>query len=355
MSVLSVDEIWDSRTGSEELGGHAREGVTRRYTRKFRIFTSDPSDSAQLVLVAPGVPKLEGEYQSGNDNDFSTRCVDVKVTQDPADWLLWYALAEYKSKGPKATDPKRELTGLKKPKDGQSGAKDSQKESDPLQRPPRIRIRSQRWVRVVERDLFGNALENSVEEPFNPPPEKEDIMMAISITQNVATFRIADPVNLYSYVNSGAFFGFPAGCCRQVNISKEDMWEQGKFFYQVTREILCRDEPWNPLKILDVGYRILGNPLPKVIMVRNKDQTLHPATKPQPLNGRGAQAQVPAVLEFGVYPMADFAQLFPGFIPAGLPAGRKPALAPVPLPDKAPGGKVAPDDQGPQLQNKILG
>ena len=90
MSVTSVAEIKEGRSGEWSLGGG------RRWTRTFRVVTDDDRDGGPTVVQASGLPAL-GTFYLTPEGEVDTQAVlqSLVPTQDDQDARLWTVTASY--------------------------------------------------------------------------------------------------------------------------------------------------------------------------------------------------------------------------------------------------------------------
>src|SRR3990167_6284231 len=147
MAIVDVDEIWNGRTGVDETGGKDGEGFIARYERVWRVIVDDQLDGPQKVMRASGIPKLTDPYRAKKSLDLGSLCHRIGARRESGTRLMWIVSASYSSDMEQVGDPKHEVT--KGSGSSSSKAKDSkvQQQSDPLARPPKIRISYQRYLR----------------------------------------------------------------------------------------------------------------------------------------------------------------------------------------------------------------
>lgn len=243
-----VEEHWEGRRAT-----HKADGPTT-YTRVFLVVTDDPLDGAQLVRQATGVPSIGDLYVTETESDDTCVCVSVDPNQDGEDPRKWTVTCEY-------TDETKE---------------------NPVDEPARKTWGSTARRVPLERDLDGDPIVNSANEPFDPPPEDEEYDLTLTITRNEATF---DPLTIRAYqnkVNDAEFFDFPAGEVKCNEIVASDQERDDEAFVQVTYKFQIREGGWQ-LELLDQGFRQLDG----AAVVNILDERGQFLTKPTLLDGNG--------------------------------------------------------------------
>jgi len=310
MAISSVNEIWNGRNGTSELGGKGAEGAIRRYTRVFRVITDDAETGPQAVMYARAggiaIPALTDFYRTRTAIDKGALCNSIQPRQTD-DWKVWEVVCGYSSDNKDVDDPAREVSGAKPGEagGGQAGVKPVDQQSNPLKQSSKVSITYERFTRVPVVDLDGVKVCNSSNEVFDPPEEIEDIRPVVRVTTNEATFDFQRRENNVA-VNRGPFLGFPPGTARMTGLALTEEYEKGIPYFAVTREytIDLIDE-WL-MKFLDVGFRELkevgGVQQLVPIKIKGTDGKLHSVTSPYPLDGNGRKTEgKPAIKTFTVY------------------------------------------------------
>jgi len=310
MGISSVNEIWNGRNGTSELGGKGAEGAIRRYTRVFRVITDDAETGPQAVESARAggtrIPRITEFYKTTRATDRGALCHRIEPRQTE-DWKVWEVVVSYSSDSKDVTRPDHEVSGAgpNEPGGGKAGAKDSGQQSDPLKMPVKVSIGYERFTRIPVVDLKGNKVVNSSNEVFDPPEEIEDIRPVVRVTTNEAQFDYQDRGNRIA-CNRDVFLGFPPGTARMTGLSLTEEFEKGVPYFAVTREYtIDLIDTWL-LKYLDVGFRelklVAGVQQLVPIKIKGTDGKLHSVTSPYPLDGNGRKTEgKPAVLTFTIY------------------------------------------------------
>lgn len=325
MSVVAVNEIWEGRDATEEVGGKTIEGLIRRYTRAFRVQTDDPLDGPQVALYAEctntdgtriKIPNICDRYRTSRSSDQGSLCCKINAKIDQGDWKFWLVTCEYSSDSSDVGDPRRELrSGGDKPKE----PKPAKDKSDPVAKPPKVTTSYERYVRYCVVDLDGKKFATSAGERYDPPPEIEDLRPVIRITYYKADFDPQHPMNGV-YVNAGPFMGFPAGAVKHVPVGATEEWDNGRRYFTVTREFRVDTIDFWKIRALDFGLRVKDGDTYKLPMMKVAPRLglaagEGPINSPVPLNGKGqmvADAKDVFVHTFRVYDTDSFDTFEPG-------------------------------------------
>lgn len=133
---------------------------------------------------------------------------------------------------------------------------------NPLLQAPIIEWLSASTREPIDTDILGNAIVNSSDEPFDPPPKEDFDDLLLRATWNI---RILDANVLLAYkgaVNTdnfnprGSSTGFSAGQAKvMVFVAREIKAISGNFYVELVAEIQFRSDGWKR-KFIDQGYRI---------------------------------------------------------------------------------------------------
>lgn len=175
MSLIWCRENWHGRKGTDA------EQQVRRYVRAFQALTSDPKDGPVTVLAAPELPKIGDGYVTPNEQDLSALCIGRDPVNDDDHPELWQILCDYST--------------LQKEQDAGG--------DNPLLEPAKISGDSERIQKALQyadaKELFlpfsgpidGTKVEgplaitNTANDPFDPPPTRDDDRDVLTITKNL--------------------------------------------------------------------------------------------------------------------------------------------------------------------------
>lgn len=265
MSVVSVNQTWTGRSGDAAGIGSSR--ITRTWLAK----TDNRFDTEIAVLNSGLVPVA---FVSTLPESPYFLCRNVRASQKSETPFAWDVEAEY-SDEPLGKDEK-----------------DRQQNPNPLTRPPKISWDSQQYEKPIEKDTSDEAIMNSANDPFDPPPTMDDARWQISITSNVAVVP-AFVLTLNNKINSsvvnvdGISFAAKTLKVQGLRISEEQL-ENDVLFRVVTFQLHFRPETW-VFKPLDAGFA-------ELVSGEKREILLDDGTKPSapwPLDGSGAKLASP--------------------------------------------------------------
>lgn len=246
MAVIRVNEIHEGRQSQ------AQDTGDRTYSRSFYVWTNSKNDGPLVVRLAPGIPRIGEPYVERNGLvDLAVYCKSVTADQDSSSFYKWKVKCDYSSRSPGGHDP-------------------SENDPNPLLRPCKVKFSSRakkkalEFAALVEFDAEGNEtvtedapVQNTANEPFDPPPEDEVFVGTLVFTRNEPFF---DEALLFGSgylraVNEDQFRSFAPGTCCLANVEATDAWDKaiGKY-YEVAYTVEVDPEGFD-LKLLDAGYR----------------------------------------------------------------------------------------------------
>lgn len=243
MSVVSVGIKPSTLEASED-----RNGV-RKYNFTARIITNALM-GPRAVLNDPLTPALFSPYGPSElgESDSSAKCISRKIKQDSDGELTWELDLEFSSDS--------EAQG---------------KEENPLDELPRYSLQWETRDKVIEQDLDGEPIVNTVGDLFTDPPytEEEDLPVMV-VTRNEASLPVALAMDYKNKVNSDEFYGAEPGKVKLKAITTGELQVQNDVeFYKVTYEFVFNPDGWQP-EILNRGHRA-KNADGKIIDLPNKE------------------------------------------------------------------------------------
>lgn len=253
MAVVECIELAKGRDGDFEARSRAR-----RYTRRFRVRTSDGLDGPAVVQAYLSLPALYSTYTSGNDADTAALVESVRVTG--VGFKLWEAEVTYST-----------IT----PDSGQNA-------ENPLDRNPVVRWSSQSYQVPVVRDVNGRSILNSAGDPFDPPIEREEKRPLLSVERFEMLYSPALAQEYQYAINSDTFVGALAGYARCNAIDGDRHYEKNFYCWRVKYEFEFRREGF-AAQPLDQGFRYLSSG----VAIQAKDAQGSFANSPVLLNGAG--------------------------------------------------------------------
>lgn len=194
---------------------------------------------------------------------------------------------------------------------------------DPLSRPPEINWRTNKYQRVIEKDVNGAAIVNSAEDPFDPALTQRISVPAVDITMNVATFDPKVALGLVDSVNDttgdiAGWDGVAEKGAMLFDARHKSQTENGVAFHRVTysieiagaylREVL--DRGWHRLPSGGETSHYLGGGVFEKVEIVNADGQKPNA--PVLLDGSGGTLEngaAPVFLSFETRDAEDWAPL----------------------------------------------
>lgn len=288
MAVISFAEIWNGRRAAASLD----KFITREYTRVFRVITNDPKDEPWVVGSATGLPILFDPYQGQNGAiDLNSRALRIEPRQSEDDPYIWEVVIEYGTKFENFDPANYETGGYE----------------NPILRPPDIRWSFVSFQKPIDKDLLGNAIVNSAQDPYDPPVTVDDHRPVLTYERNELVFDPELAIAYMDAVNTDVFLGALPGQAKVAGIEAVRVFEHNLFFWRVNYEIHFRREGWD-LIIINRGYHYLDAGESKAI----NDKFGQPVSSPKLLTAAGAvlpQGGTPTDKTFKVYKELPFALL----------------------------------------------
>jgi hypothetical protein len=274
-----------------------------QFTERYKVLVDSIEDDALVIKAHASCPAIGDSYAYGSSTDTSSRATSIRITPlggqydgpsgNSGEWA-WDVEVTYSRKGETVENP--------------------------LDRPAKVYYDMDQYDVPLERDLDGNAVLNSAEQPFDPPVLKEDNRLIIRIEKNLATFDSTVAELFENAVNSATFLGFATNSLRITKISASPQ-EDAVYgdYYAVTTEIQRRPieyvghEP-HQASILDMGRYELYAPGGDVSSRWSPilDTEGQHVTDAVALDGFGrvkSASAAPVYLPFRRYPTYDFNSL----------------------------------------------
>jgi len=240
MSVLAISEIYDGRSGTKQL-----EKFQRKYSRVFLVETSTSADNASVVLAAS--PVAIGASYPGDTNCL---CKSLSARQREK-YTLWELQCDYDSD--MKTDP-------------------TTQNENPTLRVPSWRVSFEKYKQAVKEDLDGEAVVNTVGDPFLPPVEIDKTSIKLQYETNIANFDIVTANSYVDKINDADWFpplcpaGFLKWSVKCDSIDCSTMFENNVSFWKITFnfsvKMVKRDGVWvggwHPIYVVNEGYYQYG-------------------------------------------------------------------------------------------------
>jgi len=283
MAVVEVKEIREQATAGKSNTG-------RTAVKVFQVITDDAATGEFAVLNATGIPELNEGHSE--DAQVKVNSVDTAPEEGRLKWLVTVNYATANS-----TDP------------------DNPDDEDPTKLPPQISFGEIQYNKVIEKayeddDKVGQpseVVQNSAEDPFDPPIMQEEADLLIMITQNVREFDpnyvlFRNAINSSPVTVAGVKIRKHQGRLRSIKPTK--MWDQeSEEYWQVQYEIEVKSKT-QIRSILDQGLNYVEDDTKKAIPVEGTDGEEEGTANPQKLDGSGGILAVggdPEWLEFQTY------------------------------------------------------
>lgn len=274
MTVTYLGEIPEARKAQNLRG-------VRTYSRAFHFSTSQDSEDAWDVGSHPDAPVIGSTFRDAWCISSTPQCVSGR--------FAWRIDAEYSSE--------HEVT------------------EDPTAEPARITVSTEQFQKPFVIDKFGNKVNNSAGDPFDPSVPIDDSRRIISVSKNLAAhpswiLDYQDTVNSDSFTVRGITYAAGKGKLQRVSISDE-LSRNGTTYFVVQFEIHLQKNGWL-VNILDAGFRERDYD-GTLINILNPGDNEEPSA-PVPLDGAGHQLENPSftnnvTLSFTAYDTAVFSAL----------------------------------------------
>ena len=288
MAVVNVQESIFQRSGS------INNEAIQTYKRIFNVTTDDQADGPNVALNATGIPDVGDPHP-----DVSlalVESVNAKATSSPT---VWSVEVQYSTET------------------GNNSGTSPFEEENPLDRPSIIEWSFAQFQSPVEKDRFGNPVQNSAGDRFTGL-SMDDSRPVLRITRNEGGFSPARSIAFKDAINEDNFFGAEPGQAKCQNIGARSRFENGFQFFEVRYEFHFRREGWN-IEVLDEGFRQIDpsfpDPIPiteVIVDASGTKLTDTPVSVPAKLDGSGkrlAPGDDVVFLEFELYEPKNFADL----------------------------------------------
>lgn len=197
-------------------------------------------------------------------------------------------------------------------------AKKEKEQENPLDQFPEISWSTEVVNRPMEKDIDGDAIQNSAKDKFDPGIEQEIYYPKLSIVRNEATFVPASLLLYQGRLNNATWLGFAAGRVKCIGIDgrleRVKVEDATFYYYQVSYVFLfATEEPYFKRRLLDCGTRYLdsssGSGGRQQLNILVKGQ---PVSEPKLLDGNGNVLPVngqPHFIDFDVCEQVNFGAL----------------------------------------------
>lgn len=221
MSIIRIVRPWDGRGGSANVKWEQKSKLC------WLVETDDEADDEWYILSSGYVPTRFAVHP-GNNN-LLARDVNCDPYQNSA--KHWKVTVNYDN----SVDP-------------------AQNQENPLLRPGIDEWSFAQYQTIAVKDRDGKAIRNTVEQPFDPPVERDESRLVLVYTRNEAYFPVALAEEYMDAINSDSFCGRPATRAKCANINATKQWENGFGFYQTRYEFHFWKKGWDK-EVLNRGTR----------------------------------------------------------------------------------------------------
>jgi hypothetical protein len=215
MSVLSTLELGESRSGAWTTD----QG--RSYNRVFRVVTNNPFDGPNVAIQAVGIQRGDQYFPTGSDAnlevDLFAYAHTMSAAAEEGDGLGWIVTIEY--------GPYSALWAGGGPK------------QNPLFQPIDVKWSMRSQEMVCSYDINGNAILNTVNDPYDPPLMHDEPRPVLTVTRNEQTWNQALQVQYFQAVSSDPFAGYVPLMARVLDINSNSVFHQDVgWYYQAVYE-----------------------------------------------------------------------------------------------------------------------
>jgi hypothetical protein len=309
MAIIGYQELPDRRRGSFRAGGQYN------YSRVFAVTTDTDRNGVQQVvnyLLTQLSVGLGSAYQIGAPADAWYEVDPVVYLQgidaEPSaeDTRTWHVTLNY---GPYTP----ELAAANNPPIGQAPT--------PVGEPPSIVWGSNPYRAPYRRDVEDKAIINTVLDPYDQPPERDDSRSSLVISRNELSYSETLAKNFRDKINGATWFSYAPRTVKVKDIQATVIWVPASviakgYYWRVTYqfEFSADGKTWDD-QILNQGRRgrtTVGGPI-----IHLKDTEGNFLTEPVALKEDGTRATAQAdffYLTYKPYKTANFSALNIPFI-----------------------------------------
>ncbi len=303
MSAGAAQERRDRRTTGRLPGG------VRTYSRTFLVVTSDGNDGANTVLSAAGLPGRLQPYSTVDELDSEALVVDRDARQLNKSARHWEVDIFYSTDVDKE---KEELVG-----DPDGAGEGGVAIGDILLEPAVVTFGFEvfRTIAVSGFDDTGDEvpIENSAQQPFDPPLMKDESRPVLTVERNQLTFDPLQAIAFQDAINADKFIGAEEGQVKVKGITARKEiapWDPEIKFWRVAYIFVFRKDGWD-LEPLDHGTQIVDPNDSSSYIPHTKDGVVTDVK----LDGAGSPlttdttSKKPKFLRFRVYEEKNFSEL----------------------------------------------
>jgi hypothetical protein len=170
---------------------------------------------------------------------------------------------------------------------------------NPLEQPPEVEWDFDESIEPISEDIYGNPINNSAGEGFDPPITREFSDLVLRIRKNQADFNYLMAADYKNKVNSDWFFGFAPtyAKCRVIKAVRRRFGNM--FYFECIYEFAFRTAKYGGIqpgwikRILDAGFReLIWDDTNKKYKLQNITLDGEQPAKAVKLNGVGLQLPI---------------------------------------------------------------
>lgn len=266
MSVLSVEQLWEDRDGSD---GIERK---RNYRQAWEVITDDPADDATVAggpeAAALGLPRNADPHPG--DEDAVVVSIDATNTSETP--LRWLVVIQYSTELPRdlgresqTIDPATGDSTATATAPGAGGSPAGQRDGNPVNWSAVYKVSHEQTTEPLTHDKNGDPIVNSAGDPFHPPLEIERSYAVVTVTKNYSSVKFDWLETYVDTVNLDVWNGRPARTCRMIALEYESVTENNVSFWRATFRIKIKPGSWAvrdndtgqgwDVRVLDQGFR----------------------------------------------------------------------------------------------------
>lgn len=283
-------------TDDGQWEGDLGAAYVRTYRTHWLVVCDSKYDGPQVVLASGMLPALYTTYAAGNDVDAEARLIKKtpKLKSRSNSGNAWTVSCEYST----AVD-------------------NNQSNQDPTLRPPTISGSFAQYMKVLDVDIDGKPVQNTVGEQFDPSIEVEDSKPILSVTKLFTSIDFAFFASYKDAVNSDTFTvrgqTFAPDVCKMQSLSFNEVWINGANYFEVTAEMEIKPEKWNPRKIANVGLLArqpnAAGPIGPILADDNSGEPINAPVNLKADGTRAAPGDAPHLIDFRPYIRRPFSLL----------------------------------------------
>lgn len=275
---MSITLIKEQPNCTGDVGDDGAKTYRRQFIAISDNHTDGPLTVRAALLSVHSVARGTVYNRGGSEIDVTAICtrIDVRETNESTavGGSKWLATADYSTTPPQ--DPDEE-------------------EDNPLARPAEISYDFALFAGIAEKDKDDTEIKNTAGDPYDPPIEREDARLILTIVRNEAFYNLATAQSMVNAVNKTAWNGGAARTWKCQNISAQRMFENDVVYWRVTYQFAYKADTYD-VEVISRGFFQKDNDKRVMIFVLRDDadpKSLIPTPVPQPLDANGAHISDP--------------------------------------------------------------